>query len=163
MDIGKPIEVIFHGSPAELAAFQMVPFFDKWVKSIKPADVTDTGDADISTEDPEGDSSTTPSTTSAPAPWELSAHGCVMAGDCMQSLYHPADYGNHQESLVTLNDEVYFSVAAFNTESGFDFLKMNGTRYSGTSDPPNGTYSGTISWNPGFSVTSSGWKLCTSS
>ena len=135
---GKYIEVIFHGPPAELEAFQTVPFFGKWVKTITNLDVTD-------------------------ARWELSGQGCVTAGDCIQSLYYPADYDNHQDCLVTLNDEVYFSVAAFNTESGFDFLKMNGTRYSGTIARPIGTHAGTISWNADYSVSSSGWKHYTSS
>merc|ERR1712060_817523 len=89
-----------------------------------------------------------PVPTPAPPPgsWTVSGTGCTMVGNCIQSNNHPSSYGNNEECSI-LAQEVSLTVDAFNTESGYDFLTMtDGTQYAGTSGPPSGTYSGTISW-----------------
>merc|ERR1712060_684087 len=90
----------------------------------------------------------TPAPTPAPPPgtWSVSGTGCTMTGNCIQSNNHPASYGNNEACTITANS-VTFTVDAFNTESGYDFLTVGGVQYSGSSGPPSGTsYSGTISW-----------------
>merc|ERR1719330_1640956 len=82
-----------------------------------------------------------------------------MTGNCIQSNNHPASYGNNEKCTINAWD-VALTVDAFSTESGYDFLTMGGTRYSGSSGPASGTYSGEISWSSDYSVVNSGWKLC---
>merc|ERR1719293_634631 len=103
-----------------------------------------------------------PAPTPAPPPgtWTISGSGCVMNGDCISSNNHPSSYGNNEQCTVSLADDLALSVQAFSTESGYDFLRMGGSSYSGSSGPASGTYSGTISWSSDYSVVQSGWKLC---
>merc|ERR1719343_1226607 len=103
----------------------------------------------------------TPVPTPAPPPgtWSVSGTGCTMTGNCISSNNHPGNYGNNEACTITVQ-EVALTVDAFNTESRYDFLTVDGTAYSGTSGPSSGTYSGLISWSSDYSVVQSGWKLC---
>jgi len=102
-----------------------------------------------------------PPTPAPPPPgtWELTGDGCQMSGNCIQSTNHPASYGNNEACNINAY-EVDLTVEAFSTESGYDFLTMGGTAYSGSSGPASGTYTGVISWSSDYSVVNSGWKLC---
>merc|ERR1740123_1188979 len=104
----------------------------------------------------------TPAPTPAPPPgtWQLSGSGCEMDGNCIQSLNHPSDYGNSEQCTIKLYGDIPISVEAFSTESGYDILNMGGSSYSGSSGPPSGSYSGTITWASDYSVVSSGWRFC---
>jgi len=104
----------------------------------------------------------TPAPTPAPAPgsWVIDGSGCEMSGNCIQSNNHPGNYGNGEQCSIQLYGSIAITVEAFNTESGYDMLTMGGTRYSGTSGPSSGSYTGAISWSSDYSVTKSGWKLC---
>merc|ERR1719436_742198 len=102
-----------------------------------------------------GDPTTTPVPTPAPPPgtWEItSGTGCTKIGNCIQSKNHPGSYGNNEACTIDANN-VAFTVDAFSTESRYDFLTVGGVRYSGTSGPAGGSYSGTISWSSDYSVT----------
>jgi len=103
----------------------------------------------------------TPAPTPAPPPgtWSVSGTGCTMTGNCIQSNNHPASYGNNEACTIQATD-VALTVEAFSTESGYDFLTIGGTQYSGSSGPASGTYSGPFSWSSDYSVVSTGWKLC---
>jgi len=102
-----------------------------------------------------------PPTPAPPPPgtWELSGSGCTMDGDCISSLNYPGNYGNNEACNVQLYD-VSLRFDAFNTESRYDYLRVGGTGYSGTSGPADGSYSGSMSWASDYSVTRSGWKVC---
>merc|ERR1719145_75544 len=102
-----------------------------------------------------------PVPTPAPPPgsWTVTGSGCTQVGNCIQSNNHPGSYGNNEECTIDANN-VAFTVDAFSTESGYDFLNVGGVQYSGTSGPASGSYSGAISWSSDYSVTNSGWKLC---
>merc|ERR1719323_1863693 len=104
----------------------------------------------------------TPAPTPAPAPgsWVIDGSGCEMSGNCIQSNNHPSNYGNGEQCTIQLYGSIPITVEAFNTESGYDMLTVAGTRYSGTSGPSSGSYTGVISWSSDYSVTKSGWKLC---
>merc|ERR1719350_799070 len=83
-----------------------------------------------------------------------------MEGDCISSLNHPANYGNDEACNVQLWGDIPLRFDAFDTESGYDVLRVGGTEYSGTSGPASGSYSGSLNWATDGSVTNSGWKLC---
>jgi len=102
-----------------------------------------------------------PAPTPAPPPgsWTVSGTGCTQVGNCIQSNNHPGSYGNNEACTIDANS-VSFTVDAFSTESGYDFLTVGGVQYSGTSGPASGSYDGVISWSSDYSVTNSGWKLC---
>merc|ERR1719277_1720104 len=103
-----------------------------------------------------------PAPTPAPPPgtWTISGSGCVMNGDCISSNNHPSSYGNSEQCTVSMAGDLALSVQAFSTESGYDFLTMGGSRYSGSNGPASGTYSGSIAWSSDYSVTNSGWRIC---
>jgi len=108
-----------------------------------------------------GRETTTPVPTPAPPPgsWTVSGTGCTKIGDCIQSNNHPGSYGDNEACTIDANT-VSFTVDAFSTESGYDFLTVGGVQYSGTSGPASGSYNGVISWSSDYSVSNSGWKLC---
>merc|ERR1719277_2034490 len=103
----------------------------------------------------------TPVPTPAPPPntWSVTGSGCTMIDNCIQTNNHPENY-NIDESCTIQANVVDFTVEAFETERSYDWLTIGGRTYSGTSGPPNGPYSGEISWDSDYSVTKSGWKLC---
>merc|ERR1719343_832511 len=99
--------------------------------------------------------------TPAPPPgtWSVTGTGCMMTGNCIQSNNHPGSYGINEACTITAQ-EVALTVDAFSTERVYDKLIVDGLIYSGTNSPPNGTYSGSISWSSDHSGVQSGWKLC---
>merc|ERR1719222_597736 len=98
--------------------------------------------------------------TAASGTWEVVAgDGCETDGNCIQSKNHPSSYGNNEACTIQAWN-VDVTVEAFSTESGYDFLRVAGSSYSGSSGPESGTYSGTISWSSDYSVVQSGWRLC---
>lgn len=96
-----------------------------------------------------------------PGTWVVTGSGCEESGSCVQSNNHPGNYGNNQQCTIELW-EVSLTVEAFNTESSYDTLTVEGNQYSGTNGPASGSYSGAISWTSDYSVTKSGWRLCRS-
>jgi len=103
-----------------------------------------------------------PAPTPAPAPgsWAISGSGCEMDGNCIQSNNHPSNYGNNEQCTINLYGDIPLAFDAFATENRYDFLTVGGAAYSGSNAPPNGAYSGTISWSTDSSVAQSGWKFC---
>jgi len=103
---------------------------------------------------------TPPPPTPAPGTWEIvSGTGCETDGNCIQSKNHPSNYGNNEACTISAWG-VDVTVEAFSTESGYDYLTVAGSRYSGSSGPASGTISGDIRWASDYSVTRSGWRLC---
>merc|ERR1711920_146868 len=82
-----------------------------------------------------------PVPTPAPPPgtWTVSGTGCTKVGNCIQSNNHPSEYGDNEACTIDAN-QVAFTVEAFNTEEGYDFLRVGGIAYSGSNGPTSGTY-----------------------
>ena len=55
--------------------------------------------------------------------------------DCFTSPNYPSDYGNDEACSITASASGALVVEAFETESGFDELIIDGTVYEGTSGP----------------------------
>jgi len=100
--------------------------------------------------------------TPAPGSWVLTGTGCQIEYNCISSNNHPGVYGNNEECTVELFGDIPLRTEAFSTVSGFwnDYLRIGRKKWSGSSGPPNGTYTGTISWSTDNSFVKSGWKLC---
>merc|ERR1719145_47671 len=96
----------------------------------------------------------TPAPTPAPPPgtWSVTGSGCTQSGNCITSKNYPSNYGNGESCTINLAGSVSIDVQAFNTESGYDYLTVGGTRHSGTSGPSSGSYTGTITWATDYSV-----------
>jgi len=95
-----------------------------------------------------------------PGTWVVTGSGCEEDGNCVQSNNHPGNYGNDEGCTIELAGSVSITVEAFRTESRYDTLTMGGRRYSGSSGPASGSYTGSIEWASDYSVTNSGWRLC---
>ena len=57
---------------------------------------------------------------------------CVVSGQCVHSHNYPGSYANHEHCTLQPVHGQPLRVQAFNTEEGFDFLTINGVRYSGS-------------------------------
>lgn len=83
-------------------------------------------------------------------------------GICVQSPNHPSSYGSGEKcTILQLDTSLVMTVAAFDTEGGFDFLYVSDIAYSGTAGPPNGLTSvGDMIWASDGGAELSGWKIC---
>jgi len=117
---------------------------------------------------------TTTTTTTALPPgqrlvWSVTeGTGCTVdAQGCASSLNYPQAYGNNERCTITISVPGAIHVEGFNTETGYDKLRISGTDYDGTG-PPEGLIAspyGSVSqedvlWRSDGSVTGTGWRLC---
>ena len=91
---------------------------------------------------------------------------CTVASDatCFRSPNYPSNYDINQQCIITVaaHEEVTLSVTAFTTELGYDYLTVNGFRYSDTSGPEGVQVAAgsTIDFSSDFSVIRSGFEIC---
>ena len=88
---------------------------------------------------------------------------CTVDGACARSPNYPSNYGNSQSCTITptsLAVGQFLSATAFNTESGFDKLIVNGATYDGTTGPSNVVLGSAFTWSSDYSITSTGWEVC---
>jgi hypothetical protein len=96
----------------------------------------------------------------------VTSGACTVASDatCFHSPNYPSNYGNNQQCTITVtaHAQVTLSVTAFTTESGYDFLTVNGVRYDGTSGPEGVQVAAgsTIFFTTDYSVVRSGFEIC---
>ena len=87
---------------------------------------------------------------------------CSVIDDCFRSPNYPSHYGDSQSCTITVHSGGILAVNAFNTESRFDKLTVNGVVYSGSSGPSGVSVSAgaTITWLSDSSSTRSGFEIC---
>ena len=88
---------------------------------------------------------------------------CTVGGACARSPNYPSNYGNRQSCTITPTSLVVgqlLSATAFNTESRYDKLIVNGATYSGTTGPSNVLLGSAFTWSSDNSVTGVGWEVC---
>ena len=89
---------------------------------------------------------------------------CTVDGACVRSPNYPSNYGSSQSCTITPESPAVgwlLSATAFNTESGYDELTVNGVDYSGTTGPNGEVLSGAFTWSSGSSFNKAGWEVCT--
>lgn len=98
----------------------------------------------------------------APEFWSNVSGPCTISGGCVRSQNYPSNYGNdHSCYMYLAAPSVTVSVTSFDSEAYWDYMLINGQRYSG-----DGAVSGvlgvtsTISWSSDSSMASSGWEIC---
>ena len=80
---------------------------------------------------------------------------CVTEGD--------GNYGNNERCVITAaRDMIVHAEAGYTTESGFDYLTINGNDFSGATGPADIVLAtgDTITWYSDSSVNSGGWTIC---
>lgn len=82
-------------------------------------------------------------------PWQQLRACRVDSDGCLQGPRYPSSYRNSQNCEVTVADgnSKSINVKAFDTETGYDILEVNGRQYSGTAGPNDVVPSGTITWS----------------
>jgi len=95
----------------------------------------------------------------------ITSGACTLDGtDCVKSPNYPSNYGNRQSCSIGISNDAWtgkgINTEAFNTESRYDKLTVNGNQYSGTSGPQLVTPTSALTWSADYSVVKTGWKLC---
>jgi hypothetical protein len=97
-------------------------------------------------------------------PWSLvSGLGCEITQGDMCVTDGAGDYGNNEQCTVqALVGMIVSAEAGFSTESGYDYVTIGGTQYSGTSGPVGVAVNagGTLHWQSDGSVVGSGFTIC---
>jgi hypothetical protein len=92
---------------------------------------------------------------------------CPLSADkqCVTSPNHPSSYGNNQVCWIRASADMTLHVEKFDTENYWDWFYVDGTYYSGQSGPAGrgAKANGWMVWYSDYSVTRSGWKICSSS
>merc|ERR1719382_2182699 len=100
-----------------------------------------------------------------PAPqhmWGAIIGQCTLDGSCVQSANYPQNYGARQKCTVDIDEanSAPIVVESFDVESYFDYLVVDGVRYSGRAGPDGVAPTGSMLWSSDSSVQRSGWRLC---
>ena len=108
-----------------------------------------------------------------PLPYTFAVHltvvsgPCVVSGQCVHSAHYPSDYGDRERCTLQPARNQSLRVEAFNTETGFDYLTINGVGYSGSGTDYEGNSiplgivpDREITWSSDGGSTRSGWLIC---
>jgi hypothetical protein len=91
---------------------------------------------------------------------------------CVRSANYPMAYTNDVECTITFSAPSVYLTASdpFSTESGYDYLYVNGDPYNtagtATVQGSSWTYTDAVSslwWTSDFYLTNTGWELCVTS
>lgn len=102
--------------------------------------------------------------TGAHAFFEVKSGPCELTNfdTCVQSPNYPKGYGNNEYCEIQGSPGAAVQTTSFQTEHGFDFMKIDGASYHGGKGPDNVTLkSGLITWRSDGVVTNKGWQICT--
>jgi hypothetical protein len=96
--------------------------------------------------------------------FEIASGACTVynSARCFRSPSYPSDYAINQQCTITAREQMTLSVTAFNTESGYDNLIVNGVQYSGTTGPGGVQVvaGATITFTSDGSVAMTGFAVC---
>ena len=105
----------------------------------------------------------TPSAPPPPPVYFTVVGPCTVNGACVRSPNYPSDYGNSQSCTITPESPAVgwlLSATAFDTESNWDQLRVNGVDYSGTTGPMGVVLSGAFTWSSDGFSNRDGWEVC---
>ena len=110
---------------------------------------------------------TPPAPPPSPPPLFSSTGPCKVSGACVcTSNYDDAcesssgNYGNYETCDITALADGVLHVTAFDTESGYDRLTVNGVTYDGWSAPEWAVPTGVMVWRSDGGWTREGWRMC---
>ena len=85
---------------------------------------------------------------------QIDANGCATDG--------AGEHGNDEECTVQVNQAGYLTATEFETESSYDYVTIDGTRYEGLIGPHGVVVSAgsTFQWQSDGSGNNAGWTIC---
>merc|ERR1719210_2810128 len=102
-----------------------------------------------------------------PMTWRVKSGSCQESGSCMTSPNFPADYDSSSKCEIEISGSwvgAAIDVKQFDSENRWDFLYVNGQKYSGRRrnwDMYQGaTPTENIRWTTDTYGVRSGWKIC---
>ena len=91
----------------------------------------------------------------------------VDSDNCFQSVNYPNDYAYSKTCTIAVNETGRLNVVDFdiqeNSPCSYDYLTVGGTKYCGTTGPPQNARinSGdTITWTSNYFTVKKGFKIC---
>ena len=86
----------------------------------------------------------------------LDVNGCATDG--------AGDHGNNEYCTIRVAANGFLTATQFNTESGYDYVTIDGTRYQGSTGPSGVAVAAgsNFTWHSDLSVTNAGWTICLS-
>ena len=98
------------------------------------------------------------------ARWEQKSSGkCQIEGACLSSPHFPKPYGPREGCEVSLPPFSVIRIVNFTTESKYDYLTINGYKYSGSGESvvgATGVLWSNISWQSYRGASHGGWRIC---
>lgn len=95
--------------------------------------------------------------------WAVSSGPCAKdSAGCITSPHYPANYKADEKCVIAIDENKMKRVTAtnFNTEWGYDVLKINAISYSGSSGPADILPVMPIVWTSDYTDDAAGWRLC---
>ena len=85
---------------------------------------------------------------------EIDVDGCATDG--------AGEHGNDEVCTVQVNAAGYLTATEFETEPGYDYVTISGTRYSNRAGPSGvaAAADSTFTWRSDHSNTNAGWTIC---
>ena len=85
---------------------------------------------------------------------QIDANGCATDG--------AGEHGNDEVCTVQVNAAGYLTATEFETEPGYDYVTISGTRYSNRAGPSGvaAAADSTFTWRSDHSNTNAGWTIC---
>ena len=125
------------------------------------------GKAPGSPDDPDLPAEDQESETQLPANaarWEQKPSGkCQIEGACLSSPHFPKPYGRGERCEVSLPSFSVIRIVNFTTENKYDYLTINGYKYSGSGESvmgATGVLWSNISWQSYRGASHGGWRIC---
>ena len=96
--------------------------------------------------------------------WEQNPSGkCQIEGACLSSPHFPKPYGHREGCEVSLPPFSVIRIVNFTTEHKYDYLTINGYKYSGSGESvvgATGVLWSNISWQSYHGASHGGWRIC---
>lgn len=94
--------------------------------------------------------------------WVASGLCTVDSTGCVVSPNYPQPYGHNQDCSIQAINMINPTISADNflTEMTYDYMEVNGKRFSGTNGPKRVAVVGPITWTSDYAQAKAGWRLC---
>jgi len=94
--------------------------------------------------------------------WVTSGTCSIDSKGCAVSPNYPQQYGNDQACSIAAINMINPAITAqsFLTEMTFDYMQVNGQKFSGTAGPQKVAVIGPITWSSDYATAKDGWKIC---
>jgi len=86
---------------------------------------------------------------------------CSVKDNCVRSPRYPSSYPNRKSCKISGLVGVELTASTFNTEKRYDYVLINGVKYSGKNGPKDVVpEDGILEWKPDNFINGRGWEIC---